>query len=349
MSLGEKMKKLLDIQQKIIPEAISFLEKRYVILNEVYLSGVIGRRALSVKTNLSERSIRSEVDFLKDNGFLKISAAGMEITEQGTSILEDLKEVINVITGSNALSNNLKSKLGIKNVIIVPGAIDENPVLLKELAKESTKYFIQNVKKNFVVGVTGGYTMSEFAAQMPKKIFSDLMIVPARGGLGEILEIQANTIASKLASKLDANYKLLQLYDGIGKDIIEFVRNDPQIKSVYDYIKNIDFLVFGIGNAKEMAKRRNIPKEIWDKIEQSGAVSEAFGYYFDINGEILYETSTVGIKLEQYKNLKNIIGIAGGKTKADAILAISKINKNLVLVTDEETGRDILFKLNKKI
>ena len=189
--------------------------------------------------------------------------------------------------------------------------------------------------------------MSEFANQMPTRSFADVMVVPARGGLGEVLEIQANSIASNLANKLGANYKLLQLYDGIGKEVIESVYKDPQIKSAYDYINKMDFLVFGIGNAGEMAKRRNISQSMWNEIEKAGAVSEAFGYYFDIDGEIVYETSTVGIKLEQYKKLANIIGIAGGKNKADAILAISKINRNLVLVIDEELAKNVLEKLNK--
>ena len=63
---------------------------------------------------------------------------------------------------------------------------------------------------------------------------------------------------------------------------------------------------------------------------------------FDINGNIVHETGTVGIKLEQYKNLQNVIGIAGGKNKAKAILSIAKINKNLVLITDESAAYGIL-------
>lgn len=339
------MEKILEIQQKIVPEALTLLERRYSILNELNVSGVLGRRLLASRLNLSERNIRTEIDFLKEAGFLKVTSVGMEITETGILLLDQLKELINFIRGSNALGYSLKEKLGIKEVIIVSDFLDNSDNSLKALAKEATKYFLQKLKKDYIVGVTGGYTMSEFANQMPSKNFSDVMVVPARGGLGEVLEIQANTIASTLASKLGAHYKLLQLYDGIGKDIIESVYNDPQIKMTYDYINKIDFLVFGIGNAEEMAKRRNIPKDIWERIKQSGAVSEAFGYYFDTNGEIVYETSTVGIKLEQYKKLTNIIGIAGGKIKADAILAISKINRNLVLVTDEEVANSILEKL----
>ena len=66
------MNNLLEIERKIVPEALVLLEKRYSILNEISLSGTIGRRMLAAKMNISERIIRSEVDFLKNEGLIAI-------------------------------------------------------------------------------------------------------------------------------------------------------------------------------------------------------------------------------------------------------------------------------------
>ena len=74
------MNNLLEIQRKIVPEALVLLEKRYSILNEISLSGTIGRRMLASKMNISERIIRSEVDFLKNEGLIAIDATGMMVT-----------------------------------------------------------------------------------------------------------------------------------------------------------------------------------------------------------------------------------------------------------------------------
>lgn len=346
--LGVLMKNLLDIQRKIVPEALVFLEKRYSILKEVYLSGTIGRRMLANKMGLSERIVRSEVDFLKDEGLLMINQSGMEITPLGIEVINELLEYISQIRGLSIMQDLLREKLGIKEVIIVPTTIEVNKNALKDLGKEAGKYFLKHIQPDWIVGLTGGYTMYEFSQQMPKKDFPNMHIVPARGGLGEVLEIQANTIVAHLASRLNANYKLLQIPDSINKDIIEHFYNDPQIKSVYEYIERLDCLIFGIGNAKDMSIRRNIPSERWEDLREAGAVSESFGHYFNIDGEIVFETGTVGIKLEQYKVMQHIIGIAGGKNKAEAILSISKINPNLVLITDESAAYSILDRLNNK-
>lgn len=336
------MNSLLEVQRKIVPEALILLEKRYSILKEISLSGTIGRRMLATKMNISERIVRSEVDFLKTEGLLSIDATGMIITQLGAEILENLGEFISQIRGLSVMQDTLSRKMGINKVIIVPSSVEYNQDALKELGKEAAKYFLSTVKPKSVVGITGGYTMYEFSEQMQKREFPDMTIVPARGGLGEVLEIQSNNIVANLAGKLMANYKLLHIPDNIDKDIMGYMCNDPQIKNVVDDIKRIDYLVFGIGNAEDMAKRRRTPKEQWEYIKSRGAVSESFGHYFDINGEIVNETGTVGIKLEQYKELKNIIGIAGGKNKAEAILSISKINKNLVLITDESAAYRML-------
>lgn len=341
------MKTLLDLQRKIAPEALVLLEKRYSILKEIYLSGIVGRRMLAHKMNLSERIVRSEVDFLKEEGLLKIHSSGMEITPLGSEIIDSLAPYISQIRGLSLMQELLKEKLGIKEVIIAPTSVEINKNALKDLGKEAGKYFLKHITPDAIVGLTGGYTMYEFSQQMPKKDFPNMYIVPARGGLGEVLEIQANTIVAHLASRLNAKYKLLQIPDSINKEIIEHFYNDPQIKSVYEYIERLDFLIFGIGNAQDMSIRRNIPSERWEDLQKAGAVSESFGHYFDINGEIVFETGTVGIKLEQYKKMQHIIGIAGGKNKAEAILSISKINPNLVLVTDESAAYSILDRLNK--
>lgn len=336
------MNNLLEIQRKIVPEALLLLEKRYSILKEIYLSGTIGRRMLASKMNISERIVRSEVEFLKAEGLLSIDATGMIITPFGLELLDNLGEYISQIRGLSVMQDNLAKKMGIQRVVIVPTSLEYNQDALKELGKEASKYFLSTVKPDDIVGITGGYTMYQFSEQMPKKEFSKMTIVPARGGLGEVLEIQSNSIVANLAGRLSANYKLLHIPDNLNKDIMSYIYDDPQIKGVIDDITRINYLVFGIGNAEDMAKRRQTPKSQWDLIQSRGAVSESFGHYFDINGNIVHETGTVGIKLEQYKNLQNVIGIAGGKNKAKAILSIAKINKNLVLITDESAAYGIL-------
>ena len=123
---------------------------------------------------------------------------------------------------------------------------------------------------------------------------------------------------------------------------MKMLSQEPEIKNTLEFIQKTDILVFGIGKAEEMAKRRRIPEDKVNEILSKGAVGEAFGHYFNENGEIVYKLNTVGIDLETFKNVKESIAIFAGKRKAGALIALTNINKNIVLITDEESAHAIL-------
>ena len=250
---------------------------------------------------------------------------------------------MNDVMGLSKLQQRVKEKLGIKKVIVVPGNFEKNESLLKDVAKSGAEYFLSILKDSNVVSVTGGSTMLEFASSLKSdKKYNQTTIVPARGGVGKDVETQSNNIVAILGKKLGAHYKLLNVPDELGVEAMKTLSLEPEINKTLNYIVNTDILVFGIGRADEMAKRRKLPKSQVEEILSKGAVGEAFGYYFNKNGEIVCELNTVGIKLETFKSVKNNIAIFAGSSKAEAVTAISKINQNMVIVTDEESAYKIL-------
>ena len=54
------MNNLLKMQQKLIPQVLDMMTKRYSILRQIYLNETIGRRSLATELGLSERVVRSE-------------------------------------------------------------------------------------------------------------------------------------------------------------------------------------------------------------------------------------------------------------------------------------------------
>lgn len=337
------MNKLIDMQKKLIPQVVELMERRYSILRQISLSEPIGRRTLSSMLDISERIIRSETEVLKEQNLINVAGSGMTVTEEGLELLDELKDVMNDVMGLSKLQQRVKEKLGIKKVIVVPGNFEKNESLLKDVAKSGAEYFLSILKDSNVVSVTGGSTMLEFASSLKSdKKYNQTTIVPARGGVGKDVETQSNNIVAILGKKLGAHYKLLNVPDELGAEAMKTLSLEPEINKTLNYIVNTDILVFGIGRADEMAKRRKLPKSQVEEILSKGAVGEAFGYYFNKNGEIVCELNTVGIKLETFKSVKNNIAIFAGSSKAEAVTAISKINQNMVIVTDEESAYKIL-------
>ena len=197
------MKKLIEIQKKLVPEVVETLERRYAILSQISMNQPIGRRALSSVLGLSERIVRSEVDFLKNQGLLEINTFGMNTTPSGCELLEGLKDYLDEMFGIPLLEEKVKNRLGIKKVIIVSGNMDIDDSIVKGIGKATYKYLTKIIEDRLIIGVTGGNTMFEFAkCALDTKKYEDILVVPARGGLGREVEIQANNIAAIIGKKL---------------------------------------------------------------------------------------------------------------------------------------------------
>lgn len=337
----------LDLIKKITPEIIEIIERRYLILRSISYNQPIGRRGLSSELGYKERTIRDEVSILKNLGLLNIDIMGMNITEEGKKLLESLHLVYSNLKGIPKLEEKLEELLNIKKIIIVPGNSVENSMVLKDMGKITSKVLKENINPKDIIGITGGSTMAAVANEvMPDKKSRDIVVIPARGGLGRDVETQSNSIAAKLGQQLGGSYRLLYVPDGLEEDALELILKNEEIKEAMELINNMNTLLFGIGRADIMAERRNLPHSRIEELTKKGAVAEALGHYFDIEGKEIWEFKTVGLSLEKFKELDNVIGVAGGEEKAEAIVAVSTLNKNMTLITDEAAGRKILELLN---
>ena len=339
-------KKILNLLNIVAPEIKEIMLKRYGLLKIIKESQPIGRRILAKEIGETERKIRAEIDDLRKLDLIIVESSGMYISKKGENLIDDLEELSYKIKGLKEIETNLKDKLGIKDVFIVEGDSSKDSMVFKDLGKKAAKVVEKLIKKDMKIAIMGGTTMASLAEQMEKKDYPDnLLVLPGRGGLGESMDIQANSIASKLAKKLDARYKLLHVPDNIRPDILEALKTNPQIKDILKDLKDVNLLLFGLGRSEDMAVRRKLPEVTRDELKIKNAFAEALGFYFDKDGEPIMHSTSVGIALDDLEKIENAVCAAAGVKKAKAIYAFSKYYKNYILVTDEVTAKEIL-KLN---
>lgn len=170
----------------------------------------------------------------------------------------------------------------------------------------------------------------------------DNWFVPARGGLGESVDYQANTIASELAKRAGARYRMLHVPDHLSEEAYQTIMQEPNVREVVDMIRGARIVVHGIGDAITMARRRKLVDETKEELVKDGALAEAFGYYFDRHGKVVHRMATAGLRLEDIEAAEMVIGIAGGGSKGEAIASVMRFGHDDVLVTDEAAAREAL-------
>lgn len=337
------MRDLVELQQKLLPDLVEVLRKRYMLLQSIYHLQPIGRRALSQVTMTTERILRGEVELLKEMGLLLFTTAGMSVSEEGQRVLERLEPMVAELFGLTDLAQRLQAHLRIPEVIVVQGDADRNEWVKQELGRVGARVLKQRIQEGDVVAVTGGTSIANLAEHLtPSPAFRTVQFVPARGGLGEKVELQANTLASVMAAKTGGTYHLLHVPDRLSNEALQAMLEEPGVREVIQLLRKSRIVVHGIGDALVMAQRRKYSSQELEELQALGAVSEAFGYYFNDAGEIVHRMPTIGLQLEDVQNAEVVLSIAGGTSKARAILSFAKHACESVLITDEGAARALL-------
>ncbi|MDU2063587.1 MAG: sugar-binding domain-containing protein [Sporomusaceae bacterium] len=342
------MKKIVQIHRKIAPELIAVIEERYHILRHIQYAQPIGRRALAGLLDTGERIIRAQVDFLKNAGLLDFSSLGMTVTAEGQQLIADLSDYIRLVHGLTPLEEELEQSLALEKVMIIPGDAEQDHTVLKELGRAAATLLAEKLKDGMIVGVCGGSTMSMVAESIT---FSrpNSVVVPARGGLGEQVELQANTIAAVMAAKLGGSYRMLHIPDGIHESALEVIlANDPQAKEIRALTQHTNVLLHSIGQADAMARRRKMDPAVVAELLEKGAVGEALGHFCTLSGEIVYATSSVGLHLGDLAGIDSVIAVAGGASKAEAVIAVARASRTGILVIDEAAAKVMQMIIHNK-
>lgn len=337
------MRKFLDIQTRLLPDLTDTLQKRYTILHHIQVSGLVGRRTLASSLNMSERVLRAEVEFLREQGLLETEASGMRITEDGRQLLAEMEPMVNDLFGLSMLEESIRARFGLHKVIVVPGDADHSVYTVKELGRAGAAAIRKYAGKDDIIAVAGGSTMAAIAEfLLPTNQMKGNLFVPARGGLGETVELQANTIASTMAKRTGGQYRLLHVPDHLGEDAYQSLMQDPNIREIVDVIRQARIVVHGIGDAIVMAERRKSDEATIASLRAEGALAEAFGYYFNRAGQVVHNIPTVGMRIEDIQLSEYVIGVAGGRSKGAAIAAVLSFGHEDVLVIDEAAAQEIV-------
>jgi central glycolytic genes regulator len=308
----------------------------------------VGRRALAGHLDLPERAVRGEADKLRDLGLVLFAPDGMHLTDEGAVVLGEIRSNLDTLF-AEPLAERIRSEAGIPSVMVVSGDSVADEVSRRALYRKTVQYLTILLKDGMTLAVMGGSTMAGVAsqAQTGGRGLPGLMVVPARGGLGEEMENQANTVAAMLARGLGAKHRLLHWPDDMPADAMN-ARTDARLAEWLETVRHADVLLYGAGRADEMARRRNLPPDVLARIRAKGAVAEALGFYFDRRGNVVFAASSLGLELENLLVIKKRILVAGGAAKAEAVLAVARGCRPTAAILDEPAAAGVCVLLDSR-
>lgn len=210
----------LELLDLVAPDFIKTLEKRFKILQSISLMEPVGRRVLADDLNITERGLRTETDLLRKQGLIVSSKSGMSLTHTGSDVVVRLTNVLADYQGTALLEKRLSEKLGISRCIVLPGNADKQYRVVDSFGRRLNQ-LLGSVLPNgqSMISVTGGSTLAQVARNLSPDLSKNrkLVFLPARGGVGESVTIQANSVCAEMALRTQGQYRAMYLPEDISE------------------------------------------------------------------------------------------------------------------------------------
>ena len=327
--------------KRIAADQVEEIYRRALLLERIHAIGPVGRRTLAASMQLSEREVRAAAESLKDEGLIALNTSGMQLSDDGMKILPEVRALCRNISGLFDLETQLKTKLNIQNLSVVPGDADIDRMVLVDLGRATGRFVHEVLRENMIIAVSGGSTMNEVAHTMTPGP-GPVMVVPARGGFGRLAQMQADAVAGELASRIGGDCRLMHLPEGMDQDTLAKAAKLPGVRATLALMRNADIILFGVGRADDMAQRRSLSLAMRRQLTKAGAVGDALGDFFDINGKVIHQSPSLSSELGVGKPNSVSIMAAAGQSKGEAVLAAVRWHPPWALVVDEGLGKAML-------
>lgn len=252
------------------------------------------------------------------------------------------------------LQKEIRSRFSLKDVKILKSYGLDYQEMLRKLGTIAARYLKTILNKVSIVGMSWGTAIYEVVNAFESEFYKNIEVIQMIGGIGtENPDIDGTELARRLAEKVGGRYRYLHAPLIVeNADIKKAIIVEKNVKETLQKVKKADVAIVGIGSTNptvsSLVRAGYLNKKELNEIRKLGAVGDICARHFDINGnlcQIDLNERVIGIDTDVLKDINYVIGVAGGKAKASAILGVLRGGYINVLISDNKAISEVL-KLN---
>jgi lsr operon transcriptional repressor len=308
----------------------STLDESLVRIAWLYYMENLTQAEIAERLNMSRIKITRYLKQARDKGIVQIN-----IQSNNSSVLE--------------LESALSNRYNLKDVKVVMSA-EPRQTLQRLLAKGASEWLVPRLES----GITIGLGLSRTLSYMPeffrpkRKILCDFTDIIG-GVTGPASTMISLNITSQMAEICGGRpFRLLAPSVVSSKQAYEIILSEPVLNEVFQKAHNCDILFQSCGGVDLDAllyENKSLAPETLKVLSDNGAVGDILGHFLDIEGnpvKVPYDELIISISLEALQKVHLGVLVAGGLEKARTIHAALKAKYFNVLITDENTAREVL-------
>lgn len=245
----------------------------------------------------------------------------------------------------------------LRDAVVVPMP-EHGETLYDNLAKGAARWLAGKLEPGIRVGLGLGRTISHLPRYFNVEQKTDCIFIEVVGGSYENSGgIAKYNVTSKMAEIAGGRAELLYAPNMVSSaELRKSLISEPGIADALDRARQCDIILQSVGTVDETAIlyiEDRIDLNELRQLQQSGAVGDALGQYFDKRGKpvsTFLDGLVIGISLEDLKATPWSVVVAGGKEKHETIRAALLGEYFSVVITDADTAEYLLLNpLNSKL
>ena len=236
----------------------------------------------------------------------------------------------------------LIDRFGLKDAFVVPTPLDSSAIN-QSIAQGAAHYVSDHLREDGYLNIGYGDTVSRMLGVLAKNREESLNVVSLTGGVSYYLPT-VGTTAYSMHLFLTPSPLVVS-----SRQVRDALLDEKSLQDVSTMTEYADMSVVGIGAAVEGATvlRNGILNEgELTVLKMQGAVGDVLNHFMDKDGNLIQteiEDRVISTDLDKLRQLKNVVGVAGGKAKVTAIKAVLNGGYLNVLITDSDTAAELLL------
>ena len=239
-------------------------------------------------------------------------------------------------------SRDLIHKYHLKDVFLIPEISEDDSHPNESIARAGAMYIADRLGENACINVGYGDTLSRTLNHLATMVQTPVTCISLTGGVSYYLP---NTRSNVFNARL---YLMPAPLLASSPEMAAAMREESSVREIVRMAELSSFTLVGIGAMHDSAtivKSGTLSHNDLFYLKMNNAVGDVLCHFLDKDGNLIHtpiEDRLIATSLDQLKAMPNVIGLAAGASKIEAIRAALRGGYLDILITDEPTANLLL-------
>jgi len=257
-------------------------------------------------------------------------------------------QVVNPQDNCANMALEIQKRTNLDHVHVVPGIHQYRELTMRAIAGEAAKFLEKHLDHQDVLGIAWGRTITQLVGLLAPPAQKHVDVVPLmgeRGFTGNYTQMNQLVLQSANALGGTPHFLLTPMFVG-STELRDDLMRDVSSQEVVQRWEHLTKAVIGIGAVPpQPGGVVYVGEKYMMAMQKRGAVGDVCGRYFDADGNLIdaeFYARMIAIDFSHLRQVEEVIAVAGGAEKTNAVIAAIRAKILNVLFIDEVLAERVL-------